>query len=245
MGKKPRRDPNLHNPADVLKLAAAEMALGFVKPRMLLGLGSGSTAQLFVRLLAERLRRGELRDILCVPCSLETESLAFSLGIPLTCLEDHPLMDLTVDGADQVDPHWNLIKGGGGALLREKIVAQSSRRTLIIVDESKLSPQLGTNKAVPVEVTPFGWGAQNTFLESLGARLSLRFTRDGAPFRTDQDNLILDCDFGPIPDPAELAGVLCGRAGIVEHGLFIGLASEVIVAGRQGCRLLERGEAWS
>jgi ribose 5-phosphate isomerase A len=237
------RDPGIHNPTDILKMAAAEMALGFVKPRMLLGLGSGSTAQIFVRLLAERLRTGRLDDILCVPCSLETESLAASLGIPLTCLEDHPQMDLTVDGADQVDPHWNLIKGGGGALLREKIVAQSSLREIIIVDESKLSPQLGTNQAVPVEITPFGWGAQRAFLETLGARLALRINDDGAPFKTDQDNLILDCDFGPIPDPVELADALCGRAGIVEHGLFIGLASDVIVAGKDGCRMLVQEEA--
>ncbi len=233
-------DPQLHNPADVLKLAAAEKAVGFVKAHMLLGLGSGSTAWLAVRLLAERLRTGDLRDILCVPCSLETESLAFSLGIPLTSLEDHPVLDLTIDGADEVDPHLDLIKGGGGALLREKIVAQSSLREIIIVDESKLSPQLGSRHPVPVEVTPFGWGAQKAFLEGLGARVSLRINSNGSPYKTDQDNLIMDCDFGPIPNPAELAGVLCGRAGIVEHGLFIHLSSDVIVAGVDGCRHLVR-----
>ncbi len=236
-------DPQLHNPADVLKLAAAKMAVGFVKPRMLLGLGSGSTASLAVRLLAERLRNGDLRDILCVPCSLETESLAFSLGIPLTCLEDHPVLDLTIDGADEVDPHLDLIKGGGGAMLREKIVAQSSLREIIIVDGSKLSTQLGSRRSVPVEMTPFGWGAQKAFLEGLGARISLRITKDGAPFKTDQHNLVMDCDFGPIPDPAELAKILCARAGIVEHGLFINLASDVIVAGADGCRHLVREAA--
>lgn len=234
--------PQMHNPADVLKLAAAEMALGFVKPHMLLGLGSGSTASLAVRLLAERLRTGDLRDILCVPCSLETESLAFSLGIPLTTLEDHPHLDLTIDGADEVDPQLNLIKGGGGALLREKIVAQSSQREIIIVDESKLSHQLGMRRAVPVEVTPFGWGSQKAFLAGLGARLTLRTNPDGSPFKTDQHNLILDCNFGPIPDPAELAGLLCCRAGIVAHGLFINLASDVIVAGKDDCRHLVRSE---
>jgi ribose 5-phosphate isomerase A len=198
---------------------------------------------LFVRLLAERLRTGVLRDILCVPCSLETESLAASLGLPLTTLEDHPVLDLTIDGADEVDPHLDLIKGGGGALLREKIVAQSSLREVIIVDESKLSPHLGTHRVVPVEITPFGWGAQKTFLEGLGARLSLRINSDGSPYKTDQGNLILDCDFGPIFNPSELAGELCGRAGIVEHGLFIQLASDVIVAGPDGCRHLERSVA--
>jgi ribose 5-phosphate isomerase A len=236
-------DPQMHNPTDLLKLAAAEMALGFVKPRMLLGLGSGSTASLAIRLLAERLRNGDLRDILCVPCSLESESLAFSLGITLTTLEDHPVLDLTIDGADEVDPHLDLIKGGGGALLREKIVAQSSQRVIIIVDGSKLSPQLGTHWAVPVEITPFGWGAQKAFLEGLGGRISLRNNADGSPYKTDQGNLIMDCDFGPIPDPAELAGMLCGRAGIVEHGLFINLASDVIVAGQDGCRHLVREAA--
>ena len=194
-------DPHLHNPADVLKLAAAEMAVGFVKSHMLLGLGSGSTASLAVRLLAGRLNSGDLRDILCVPCSLEIESLAASLCIPLTCLEDHPVLDLTIDGADEVDPQLDLIKGGGGALLREKIVAQSSRREIIIVDESKLSAQLGIRWAVPVEITPFGWGAQKAFLEGLGARVSVRINPDGSPYKTDQHNLILDCDFGPISGP--------------------------------------------
>jgi ribose 5-phosphate isomerase A len=238
---KPRKIiPPIHNPTDVLKLAAAEMAMGFVKPLMLLGLGSGSTASLAVRLLAESLRRGDLRDILCVPCSLETESLASSLGIPLTTLEDHPMLDLTIDGADEVDPQLNLIKGGGGALLREKIVAQSTRREIIIVDESKLSPQLGTNWAVPVEITPFGWGSQKAFLESLGARVSLRTNPDETPYKTDQGNLILDCQFGPIANAAELAVRMCERAGIVAHGLFINLTSDVIVAGKDGCRHLVR-----
>ena len=230
----------MHNPTDLLKLTAAEMAVGFVKSHMLLGLGAGSTATLVVRLLAERLRNGDLCDILCVPCSLETESLAYSLGIPLTTLEDHPVLDLTIDGADEVDPHLNLIKGGGGALLREKIVAQSTRREIIVVDESKLSPQLGMRWAVPIEITPFGWGSQKAFIKTLGARISVRTNPDGSPYKTDQHNLILDCDFGPIPDPAELALQLCGRAGIVAHGLFINLASDVIVAGKDGCRHLVR-----
>lgn len=242
MSDSPGNDPHLHNPTDLLKLAAAEKAMEFVRPHMLLGLGFGSTALLAVRLLAGRLLSGDLRDILCVPCSLETESLAFSLGIPLTTLEDHPVLDLTIDGADEVDPQLNLIKGAGGALLREKIVAEASRREIIIVDESKLSPQLGLRAAVPVEITPFGWGAQKAFLEACGARLRLRKRRDGSPFRTDQDNLILDCDFGPLDNPAELAQMLCSRAGIVAHGLFINLASDVIVAGPDGCRHLQRSE---
>jgi ribose 5-phosphate isomerase A len=225
-----------------LKLAAAEKALGFVRSHMLLGLGSGSTATLAVRLLAERLKSGDLVDILCVPCSLETESLASSLGIPLTTLEDHPILDLTIDGADEVDPQLNLIKGGGGALLREKIVAECTRREIIIVDDSKLSPQLGTKMPVPVEITPFGWGAQKNYLVGLGARIVLRTNPDGTPYRTDQRNLILDCHFGPISDPLALGGLLCSRAGIVAHGLFIDLATDVIVADKDGCRHLVRGE---
>jgi len=232
-----------HNPQDILKLAAAEEALGFVRSHMLLGLGSGSTASLAVRLLAESLRSGDLTDIQCVPCSLEIENLAASLGIPLTTLEDHPILDLTIDGADEVDPHLNLIKGGGGALLREKIVAEASRREIIIVDESKLSPLLGTNRAVPVEITPFGWGTQKNYLTGLGARISLRINPDGSPFKTDQRNLILDCDFGTISDPVGLAGLLCCRTGIVAHGLFIDLASDVIVADKKGCRHLVRGDS--
>ena len=237
------QDPPIHDPMDGFKLAAAEMALGFVNSSMLLGLGAGSTASLAVRMLSERLRNGDLRDILCVPCSLETESLAISLGIPLTTLEDHPLLDLTIDGADEVDPQFNLIKGGGGALLREKIVAQSTRREIIIVDGSKLSPQLGTKRVVPVEIIPFGWGSQKSFIKSLGARITLRTNLDGTPFKTDQRNLILDCDFGPISNPADLADILSRRAGIVEHGLFINLASDIIVADEAGCRLLVRKAA--
>lgn len=235
--------PDMHSDADALKLAAAEMALGFVESGMVLGLGAGSTALLAMGCLAEWLRLGRLRDILGVPCSLETERLALSLGIPLTTLEAHPVIDLTIDGADEVDPQLDLIKGGGGALLREKIVAQASRREMIIVDESKLSPHLGTRWAVPVEVIPFGRGSQAAYLESLGARLKPRQAADGSPYHTDQGNLILDCDFGPIPNPAALAEALGNRAGIVAHGLFINLASDVIVAGPRGCRHLVRGES--
>jgi ribose 5-phosphate isomerase A len=175
-----------------------------------------------------------------VPSSLQIEAEARRLGIPLTTLDEHPVVDLTIDGADEVDPDLNLIKGGGGALLREKIVAQASRREIIVVDESKLSPALGARWAVPVEVVPFGWRSQAAYLESLGAQPILRLNSDGTPFTTDQGNLILDCDFGPISQPAQLAARLSERAGIVEHGLFLGLATDVIVAGVEGVRHLER-----
>jgi ribose 5-phosphate isomerase A len=226
-----------------LKQQAAERAAEFVEPGMVVGLGHGSTAILAVRRIAQLLRTGQLRDILGVPCSIQVEEEARRLSIPLTTLEDHPVIDLTIDGADEVDPNLDVIKGGGGALLREKIVAQASRREVIVVDESKLSPALGTRWPVPVEVIPFGWRSQAAYLESLGARLTVRQQSDGTPFKTDHGNLILDCDFGPIPQPAQLAARLQERAGIVEHGLFLGLATEVVVAGVRGIRYLQRERA--
>ena len=223
-----------------LKRQAAERAIELVESGMVVGLGHGSTAVFAVRRIAQLLRAGELRDILGVPCSLQVEEEARRLGIPLTTLDEHPIVDLTIDGADEVDPHLNLIKGGGGALLREKILAQASRREIIVVDESKLSPMLGTHRPVPVEVVPFGWRSQAAYLGSLGARPAVRQKDDGTPFTTDQGNLILDCDFGPISQPAQLAIWLNTRAGIVEHGLFLELATEVIVASDQGIRHLAR-----
>jgi ribose 5-phosphate isomerase A len=204
---------------------------------MVVGLGAGSTAILAVRRIGQLLREGRLRDIVGVPCSSAIEAEACALGIPIT-LDPPGAVDLTIDGADEVDPELNLIKGGGGALLHEKIVAQASRREIIIVDEGKLSPVLGTHWPLPVEVVPFGEHSQRHFLASLGARITVRQQHDGTLFRTDQGNLILDCAFGPIPQPAELAAKLDARTGIVEHGLFIGLATEVIVAGVDGIRHL-------
>jgi ribose 5-phosphate isomerase A len=209
---------------------------------MVVGLGAGSTAAFALRRLGELLREGQLKNILGVPCSLQVEEEARDLGFPLTTLDEHPLLDLTIDGADEVDPNLNLIKGGGGALLREKIVAQASRREIIVVDASKLSTTLGTHWPVPVEVASFGWRSQIPFLESLGARVVLRQEVDGCPFKTDQGNLVLDCHFGPIPDLRRLAAELGQRAGVIEHGLFLGLATDVVVAGDQGIRHLKRGE---
>jgi ribose 5-phosphate isomerase A len=217
-----------------LKRLAAERAVELIQSGMVVGLGSGSTSALVVHRLAALLGEGKLSGVLGVPTSVETEALARSLGVPLTTLEEHPSLELTIDGADEVDPDLCLIKGGGGALLREKIVAQASRREIIVVDESKLSPRLGTRWPVPVEVLPFGWRSQALFLEGLGARVQRREARDGAPYRTDQGNFILDCALGPIARPAELAAKLESRAGIVEHGLFIGLTSELIIASPKG-----------
>ena len=223
------------------KQQAADLGASFVKSGMVVGLGHGSTALFAVERLAERLRMGQLTDIVGIPCSRYIEGEARKLDIPLTTLEEHPVVDLTLDGADEVDPHRNLIKGGGGALLREKVVAQASLREIIMVDESKLSPALGTQWPVPVEVLPFGWKTQVTYLESLGADVGLRENDDGEAYITDHGNYILDCHFGPLEDPAELAGLLNARVGVIEHGLFLGLATEIIVAGDEGIRHLTVG----
>ncbi len=228
---------------DQLKREAAEYAVRFVESGMIVGLGEGSTAIWAVRRIGELLRSGEVRNILGVPCSVRVEREARAVGIPLTTLDGHPTVDVTIDGADEVDPNLELIKGGGGALLREKIVAQATRREIIVVDESKLSPALGTHWPVPVEVIPFGSASQIMYLQSLGAATTVRRTADDAPYKTDQGNLIVDCKFPPISDPAELGVSLKARAGIVEHGLFIALASDVIVAGEGGIRHLQRGRS--
>ncbi len=227
---------------DVVKLKqqAAEYAVQFIQSGMVVGLGHGSTAIFAVRALAARLASGELKDIVGIPCSRQIEAEAHVLGIPLATLEDIPVIDVTIDGADEVDPALNLIKGGGGALLREKIVAQASRREIIVVDGSKLVPVLGTHWAVPVEVVPFGWGSQARYLADLGAEVSVRRNNDGAFVHTDHGNLILDCRFGPLQDPVSLAAQIKARAGIVEHGLFLELANDVIVADASGVRHLTR-----
>lgn len=223
-----------------LKQRAADQVLKYIESGMIVGLGAGSTAVLAVRGLGAKLAAGELTNILGIPCSRVTEAEARSLGIPLTTLEEHQVIDLTFDGADEVDPDLNLIKGGGGALLREKLVAQASRREIIVVDESKLSPVLGTHWAVPIEVIPFGWRTQAAYLEGLGAQPKLRLCANGEPFETDQGNYILDSAFGPIPDPVSLGSRLDARTGIVCHGLFLGIADAVIVAGASGIQYLKR-----
>lgn len=220
------------------KQMAANHAAGYVQSGMVIGLGTGSTAILFLRRLAERLASGNLINVVGIPTSTQIEAEAKRLRFPLTTLEEQPVIDLTVDGADEVDPQFNLIKGGGGALLREKIVAQASKREVIIVDEGKLSAVLGTKWHVPIEVIPFGLRTQVAYLTSLGAKVALRQTQEGATFVTDQGNYILDTHFGPIPDPVALAQTLNQRVGIVEHGLFVKLTHEVIVGGTDGVRIL-------
>ncbi len=222
------------------KRAAGERAAALIQNGMLVGLGTGSTAIFATRKLGELLSTGRLRDVVAIPTSKATGEEARRLGIPLIGEAMPRKIDLTIDGADEVDRALNLIKGGGGALFREKIVAQASQRVVIVADETKLSPVLGTRHSLPVEVARFGWKSQERFLSGLGAKPKLRMGRDGNPHETDQGNWILDCATGPIPDPVGLAAKLADRAGIVEHGLFCGIASEVIVAGEAGVRELRR-----
>jgi len=214
------------------KREAAERAAEFVESGMVVGLGHGSTAAFAVERIARRLAEGDLTGVLAVPCSIEVAKAAEDLEIPLTSLDDHPVIDLTIDGADEVDPNMDLIKGGGGALLREKVVACASRREVIVVDESKLSARLGTRFALPVEVVPFARGTEMRFLESLGARVEVR--GGGSPFLTDARNLILDSRWPGIEDAHGLARRLDERPGIVAHGLFLDLATDLIVAGADG-----------
>lgn len=224
----------------LLKQQAAEYAVQFVTSGMIVGLGHGSTAIFAIRAIAAELATGELKDIVGIPCSRQVEGNARALGIPLISLDETPIIDVTIDGADEVDPALNLIKGGGGAVLREKIVAQVSRREIIIIDEDKLVPMLGTVWPVPVEVVPFGWRSQADYLAGLGAEVTPRRLGNGEFFHTDQGNLILDCHFGPIAQPVELAAQIRTRAGIIEHGLCLGIADDVIVAGPAGIRHLQR-----
>ncbi|MCJ7823993.1 MAG: ribose-5-phosphate isomerase RpiA [Anaerolineales bacterium] len=225
---------------DALKRLAAEAAVQQIKSGMVVGLGFGSTAVHALRALGQKIQSGELEQVFGVPTAASIEQAASEAGIPLTTLEVHPEIDLTIDGADEVDPKLNLIKGGGGALLREKIVAQASLRLVIVVDESKMSDQLGSLFKLPVEVNPFGWGSQARFLDQLGATVELRLGQDGSAYCTENGNFILDCDFGEIDDPERLARQLEGRAGIAEHGLFLGLADEVIVGTQDGPQSLKR-----
>lgn len=225
------------------KQHAAARALDDVKTGMLLGLGSGSTARYVVLGLAERLRDGRLRDVVCVPTSEVTAALAQQHGVPLSTLDAHPALDLAIDGADEIDPHLNLIKGLGGALLREKIVASAAQRFVIVADSSKLVNQLGTRAPLPVEVVPFGQALTAQRLRELGAKPVLRRAADGSPFHTDHGNLILDCHFASIPDPLTLGDAIHAIPGVVEHGLFIGMAAVAYVAGAAGLTVIAQPEA--
>jgi len=220
------------------KQRAAEAALQFVQSDATIGLGSGSTAEFFVRALGEALRTGRLKNVRGVPTSDRTEQLAREVAIPLTTLAHQAELDVTVDGADEVSESLNLIKGLGGALLREKIVAQNSKRLVIVIDQSKRVDVLGVKSPVPVEVAPFAHEAQERFLRSLGCLPTLRMTADGKPFVTDNGNFIYDCKFDRISDPHALQAALAQRAGVIETGLFLGMHPTVIVGDEQTVRIL-------
>ncbi|MBI4723713.1 MAG: ribose-5-phosphate isomerase RpiA [Rhodomicrobium sp.] len=224
------------------KRQAAAQALQLVEPGMVLGLGTGSTAMAFISLLAERMKTEHL-DLRCVATSEQTHRFAEQCGVAIADFNSIADVDLTVDGADEIDPSLNLIKGGGGALLREKIVAMASDRVCIIADSSKLVSQLGAFP-LPVEIVDFGLAATLAMIETAAndaecnGKIELRRNQQGDLFRTDGGHLIADCAFGAIPDAELLADLLDIIPGVVEHGLFIGIANEAIVAGPEGVKVL-------
>jgi ribose 5-phosphate isomerase A len=271
-----------------LKKLAAEKAVNEISSGMIVGLGSGSTVQFALEKISERIKNGELKNIWCIPSSMNTEAEANRLGIPIVTFDElyfagnekletedgkqkseegnqkpvlsvseestsniqHPesriqnpeslCIDVTIDGADEIDQSLNLIKGGGGALLREKVLAQASKKFIVIIDESKISKHLGVNWHLPVEVIQFAVSVESKYLESLGAKVVRRKKTDGSDYITDENNFILDADFGEIKNPEELSALLNQRAGIVEHGLFIGLATKIICATSSGINIIER-----
>jgi ribose 5-phosphate isomerase A len=222
------------------KQRAALAAVEYLKSDTTIGLGTGSTADFFLSALAAAMAKGVLKNIRAVASSKHSELRAAELGIPLIHLTTPNSIDLTVDGADEVDPNLNLIKGLGGALLREKILAQNTRQFIIIVDTSKRVTQLGTHSALPVEIVPFAHESTGEFLRSFGCLPTLRRQADHSPFVTDNGNYIYDCKFSGIKDPAALDLALCGRSGVVESGLFLKMANIAIVADENTVTTLTR-----
>jgi ribose 5-phosphate isomerase A len=227
-----------HNiPQDTWKYLAGAAAAQLVEDGMVIGIGSGSTAAQFIYALAHRINAG-LKIVGAVPTSIATEQLASSLNIPLTDLDTHPELDLAIDGADEIDPQLNLIKGGGGALLREKIVASCSQRFVVIADVTKLVPKLNLTTPLPVEVIPFAVTPVRRRIEALGASVQERQLGPGV-YHTDNGNVILDCTFPDgIPDPAEVLLHLRSIVGVVETGLFLHMAEQGIIGGPDGVKIL-------
>jgi ribose 5-phosphate isomerase A len=222
------------------KQIAAESATELVKNGMVIGLGSGSTAEIAIRILGQKVKDG--LQVIGVPTSRKSDEIARALGMPLSTLEDYPVLDLTIDGADEVElGSLDLIKGRGGALLREKIVASSSRQLIIVVDESKIVNRLGSHGEVPVEVVSFGWQSTSRRLEKLGWKPVLRVEGGGAPFVTDGGHYILDCSFEKGVSIQSRAAQLHDTVGVVEHGMFLGMATEVHVGSATGVRVLRKG----
>lgn len=227
------------NEIERLKRQAAERAVEFVEDGMVLGLGTGSTVRHVLDLLAERRKEGALRHVVGIATSRATEWYARDLGLRLTALEEEPRVDLTIDGADEVDPNLNLIKGMGGALLWEKIVAGNSERVIIVADEGKLVRRLGERAPMPLEVVPFGWTTQLAWLDNLGAEPVLRLAANGSPFVTDGGHYLIDCRFKDgITEPARVQREVRQHPGVVECGLFLGIADAVVVGGLAGTRVV-------
>jgi len=220
-----------------MKKLAAEKAVDYIEDNMIVGLGTGSTIEFTLKKLGEMIKDG--LNIKGIPTSLRTKKSATNYGIPLTDFKENVEIDVTIDGADEVDSNLYLIKGGGGALAREKIVAYHSKKVIIIIDESKVVKRLGIGFALPVEVTKFGWNATMKSLENLGCVPELR-TITGEPYITDNQNYIIDCDFGKIDEPENLEKEINLIPGVVENGLFIDLVDEVIVGSKQGIMTLEK-----
>ncbi len=212
------------------KQRAAEAALPLVKDGMVVGLGTGSTSECFVQALAAAIRSGRLRGIRGIGTSRQSERHAAELGIPLTSLRENPRVNITIDGADEIAPNLNLIKGLGGALLREKIVAQASQKLVIIADSSKRVTTLGMRSPLPIEVVPFAHETHVEYFRSLGSEPVLRLAPGGNPFVTDNGNYIYDCRFSSLPDPQAIENAILHRAGIVDCGLFLNMASLALVA---------------
>ncbi len=219
-----------------MKQLACERAAQEVRDGMTLGLGTGSTMYYFLQALGRLVREG--LHVTGVPTSVQTAHMATELAIPLTTLEAQPHLDLAIDGADEVDPYLNLIKGAGGALLREKIIAASASRFLVVVDESKIVPQLGTRSPLPVEVVPFGVTPTLRALEALGAQATLRREAGGQPWVSDNGNALVDCRFGPIADPVALQQALLAIPAVVDTGLFLQMTSLVMVGYAEDVRVL-------
>lgn len=225
---------------DELKRAASHHAVEYLQSGMVVGLGSGSTSRYATLRIGELVRQGVLRDIVAIPTSVDTANLAIAEGIPLTTLEEHPRIAVTIDGADEVVSNLDVIKGLGGCLLREKIVAAASDVEIIVVHDAKMSRRLGTVSPVPVEIIRFGWKNTWRTLEETGTvRTALRMA-GGEPFITDEGNYIIDCTYDGIDDPAGLHARLNGIPGVVENGMFLGMTEIVVIAGASGISVLER-----
>jgi ribose 5-phosphate isomerase A len=221
-----------------LKKLAGEKAVDYIQDGMVVGLGTGSTVEYSLRKLGKLVRNG--LKIKGIPTSVHTKRIAIQEKIPLTTLDINPVIDITIDGADEVDSNLNLIKGGGGALAREKIIAFNSTKVIIVIDDSKIVKALGIDFPLPVEVMKFGWTSTQKTLEELGCIVELRKVMGNEPYITDNSNYILDCEFERIENPEQLEVDINNIPGVVENGLFIGLIEEVIVGGKQGILTLEK-----